>query len=128
MNPSAREPWTGLHPRDLADLLPPLPCPWWICGGWAIDLWLDRLTREHADTDIGCLRDDVPALRGALETWELYLAKDGQLQRLRSGQSVPRDVNSLWCRRAGAAGWDVQIMIEEADSSDWLFRRGGLFA
>ena len=29
--------------------------PWMIAGGWAIDLFLRRVTREHEDVDIAIL-------------------------------------------------------------------------
>src|SRR5690349_16504078 len=39
------------------------PAAWWIAGGWAIDLFLGRVTREHSDLEIGIWRDDQPKIQ-----------------------------------------------------------------
>jgi hypothetical protein len=54
--------WEPLHPADLAGLLARLRTPWWVCGGWAFDLFLNRETRRHDDLDVAVLRGDQPAL------------------------------------------------------------------
>lgn len=33
--------------------------PWFIAGGWVIDIALGRVTREHGDIDICIFREDV---------------------------------------------------------------------
>jgi hypothetical protein len=45
--------------------------PWALCGGWAIDAWLGRQTREHGDTDITVAIQDAPALYDHLAGWHL---------------------------------------------------------
>ena len=42
------------------------PGPWGIAGGWAIDLFLQRQSRAHADIDVAMLRDDQQKLRSRL--------------------------------------------------------------
>ena len=44
--------------ESIATLLTPLPITWGFCGGWAIDLFLNRITRSHKDVDIAILRTD----------------------------------------------------------------------
>ena len=44
-------------------LLSALTVPYWIAGGWAIDLAVGRVTRDHADVDIMLLERDEHALR-----------------------------------------------------------------
>jgi aminoglycoside-2''-adenylyltransferase len=62
--------WEPLHPRDLPPLLSGFDRRWWICGGWALDLFLDRETRRH-DLDVAVLRRDQLALHGHLCGWDL---------------------------------------------------------
>ena len=39
----------------------------WFFGGWAVDLWVGRLTRPHDDIDVLVWRRDEPAVDAALE-------------------------------------------------------------
>jgi hypothetical protein len=40
--------------------------PWCIAGGWAIDLFLDQITREHHDIEIAIFREDQMKLKNYL--------------------------------------------------------------
>jgi hypothetical protein len=97
--------------------------PWWIAGGWALDLHLGAQSRPHEDLDIGVLRRDIATVRERLASWEMFEAKDGRLTRLLPGQ-VPRlDVHSLWCRPANATRWMLELMLDESDGETWVYRR-----
>lgn len=50
--------WEPLSVEEVVDLMSGLQVPWWIAGGWAIDLFLGRQTRAHGDTDVLIRRDD----------------------------------------------------------------------
>lgn len=43
-------------PLQVQSLLQGAPFPWWISGGWALDLFLGRQTRPHFDIDIAMPR------------------------------------------------------------------------
>ncbi len=36
-----------------------LTVPWWIAGGWALDLFAGDQSRPHKDLDVGILRNDA---------------------------------------------------------------------
>ena len=60
-------------------LLSDLTVPYWIAGGWAIDLAVGRVTRDHADVDIMLLERDEHALRTDLTQVDVQLTgRDGQ--------------------------------------------------
>ena len=63
MQPYGR--WQPWHPREVAAFFAELDAPWWIAGGWAIDLFLGRQTREHEDIDVQILRRDQHAVTSA---------------------------------------------------------------
>lgn len=48
--------------RKHLDGLSGLAVPWWVAGGWAIDLFVDRVTRDHQDVDLVVARDDQRAV------------------------------------------------------------------
>ncbi len=97
--------------------------PWWIAGGWAIDLFVGAQTRAHKDLDVGVRRADAPWVVAALPGWEFFEAKDGLLSRLALGTEPRAVVNSLWGRRVGEAHWELELMLDDSDGGDWIFRR-----
>jgi hypothetical protein len=40
--------------------------PYWIFGGWAVDLWAERVTRDHDDIDAAAWRVDDEKVKRAL--------------------------------------------------------------
>ena len=44
--------------RDTVELLSPLGGSWWVTGGWAIDLFVGRVTRTHNGVDLFMLDRD----------------------------------------------------------------------
>src|SRR5580693_6175690 len=64
--------WEPTHPRAAPELLAGLTCPWWIAGGWALDLFSGRQSRPHRDLDVGILRRDAPRVIAALPDWEFF--------------------------------------------------------
>jgi hypothetical protein len=41
---------------------------YWLFGGWAVDFWVGRVTREHDDIDVAAWRHDYQAIQTALQT------------------------------------------------------------
>jgi aminoglycoside-2''-adenylyltransferase len=80
--------------------------PWWIAGGWAIDLHAERVTREHADVDIAVLFDDRRRLRAHLAEWDL--ADTGHGVRARRDPQGP---------------WELEITYAVDDDGDWVYAR-----
>jgi Aminoglycoside-2''-adenylyltransferase len=68
----------GFEPvHAVATLLYGLTVPWWITGGWAIDLAVGHVTRDHTDVNVMMLERDEHALRG-LTGIDIQLIADGQ--------------------------------------------------
>jgi hypothetical protein len=123
LDPTSAPLWSGLRPTGARDLLENAPRPWWICGGWAIELFADGPQRDHEDIDVGCLRLHVDELLRSLDGWEHFTAAKGRLTPHDPVHAVAVDTTSLWCRRRGSDRWDVQIMIEESVAGSWVYRR-----
>jgi hypothetical protein len=117
--------WRTLTPHEAVVLLSELRAPWWIAGGWALELYLAKVTRTHKDLDVGIFRQDAKILRAALPDWDFFEAKNGVLSPLAMGDAPRADVNSLWCKRTNASQWELEVMLDRADGDVWIFRRDG---
>ena len=116
-------PWQATPPDAAAVWLSALTVPWWIAGGWALDLFGGSQSRLHQDLDIGVLRRDAPVVLAALGAWAVFEAKGGRLTPLHAGH-VPRpEVHSLWCRRADGGPWIFELMLDDAHRDRWVYRR-----
>jgi hypothetical protein len=115
--------WASTTPEEAASWFSSLTVPWWIAGGWALDLFLGRQFREHGDLDVGVLRRDLPQLLATLPNWEIFEAQNGALSQLRYGIAPRQDVNSLWCRPVGSTLWSAEVLLDTSDTEFWVFRR-----
>ena len=115
--------WRSAHPSEGARWFSQLSVPWWVAGGWALDLFAGNQSRPHGDLDIGVLRRDVAEVLAMLSSWEIVEAKGGVLSPLRAGATPRLDVNSLWCRTKGMARWMLELMLDESADDCWVFRR-----
>jgi hypothetical protein len=121
--PGVTDSWRALEPAAASHLMSAVDVPWWIAGGWAIDLFLGTQTRTHKDLDVGVRRADASQFLAALPGWEFFEAKDKSLSRLALGAEPRACVNSLWSRRAGEPDWRFEVMLDDSQGGDWVFRR-----
>jgi 8-oxo-dGTP diphosphatase len=47
--------------------------PWWVGGGWAIDLWAGAWSRPHEDIEICVHRRDLPAVFAYCAGWQPFV-------------------------------------------------------
>ena len=109
-------PWLAASPSAGAYWLASLSVPWWIAGGWALDLFAGNQSRTHKDLDVGILRNDALRVLESLAAWEVFEAKNGVLTRLGAGMQPRADVFSLWCRPARDSHWALELMLDEAEN------------
>lgn len=57
--------------KAAAQLMTGYAHPWFVSGGWAIDMFVNQVTREHSDIEIGLFREHQRALRAQLGGWRL---------------------------------------------------------
>ncbi|MDE3096666.1 MAG: hypothetical protein KGK07_11800 [Chloroflexota bacterium] len=111
---------------------------WSICGGWAVDGWLGRPTRDHGDVDIAVFQDELDLLFEQLDGWQL-IAHDpnvaGNTSERWTGRPLdlpahiharsPEARDSLPERLDTPAqqGFGLDIQLAERSEGDWIFSR-----
>src|SRR4051812_33101230 len=100
--------------------------PWWIGGGWGLDLFLEGPTRSHEDVDVLVLRRDQTKLQHHLRGWQLCAADPpgtGALRPWTQGEELQLPVHQVWCRQRDDGPWQLEIMFGETTNDYWWFRR-----
>ncbi len=116
--------WEPAQPTDVAELFGDLDAPWWIAGGFAIELALGRRVRSHVDIDVLLLRRDHLRAQHALTGWEWWAADPpGSLRPWLTGEPLPPGVHDVWCRPGPYTPWRIQLMVDESDGEEWYSRR-----
>jgi hypothetical protein len=117
--------WERLRPADVAELLAGFDAPWWIAGGWALDLYLGVETRPHDDVDVALLRRDQHALHRHLEGWDLRYATAGHRLVPWDGRPLAPPVHGVWAPRSRDtdAPWTFEVLLDEHDADRWVYRR-----
>jgi len=123
MTPLRLATWHPMDPTAARRILCAVDAPWWIAGGWALDLFVGTQTRAHQDLDVGVRRRDAARFLAALPGWEFFEAHEGSLHRLPIGVDPRAKVNSIWGRLAGEPQWMLELMLDDSDEEHWIFRR-----
>jgi len=109
-------------PLKVAALMRNFKPLWFIAGGWAIDLYLGRVTRPHADLEIAIFRRDQFALRAHLSDWQWQKVFKGELT-LWQGERLAWPVHELYASNERAAPPRLEVLLNEAQRDQWVFRR-----
>jgi hypothetical protein len=94
---------------------------WFFAGGWAIDLFIGKETREHKDIEIAVFRKDQLYLKEYLKDWKF--------QKVIKGEFHPWEDEFLELPIHEIHGSNkfnrdqIEILLNETQESDWKFRR-----
>jgi hypothetical protein len=114
------EQWEPWSPTEVAERLRDIPAPWYVLGGWALDLFLGRQTREHEDAEIGVPLDRFPEFAAALTDLELVVVGDGRAWPLSEASLAA--YRQTWVREPGGL-WRLDVIRERWEGREWVFRR-----
>jgi hypothetical protein len=113
------------EPHQVSRLLHDLPCPWGIAGGWAVDLFLDRVTREHQDIEVAIFREDQLLLQDylCLRGWSFEHVRDGRFYPWMKGESLALPVHEIWGRCEREPLRRLEVLLNERVTDAFIFRR-----
>ena len=115
------------NPHDILALLGSAPFPWWIAGGWSLDLFLGKQTRDHFDIDVAISRNDQLLAQLYLNHWDFWSTRrdeDGNiiLHAWESGQTLSDEFPGVWARETHYSPWRFEFLFHEIRGQTWIFR------
>lgn len=93
---------------------------YWFAGGWAVDLFLGRKTREHKDIEIAIARDDQRILYGLSGLDHIDFIED-RTTRAWDGSQLDMPIHEFRCHFK--TGEVLEVLLNEFDGKNWLYRR-----
>jgi hypothetical protein len=123
MIPLDENAWDAWSPHELGQHLREATLPWYVAGGWALDVWHDKQTREHEDLEFVVNRNDVDHFRTILDKLDFFAVKDGEIEHLPPSAQMPNDVWQLWGGDMRQGCWRVDLMIEQGTPDLWVYKR-----
>lgn len=96
------------------------PKSWFICGGWALDLFLGKQTRAHHDIDIGLFRADQLHLQTHFDTHHLFWIENGEKRPWETGHYLQLPIHEL---RLDVNDGEMEFVLNEGSATHWIYRR-----
>ncbi len=115
-----RQRFAPLH--RVVEELHDFPYPWHICGGWALDMFLGRVTRVHHDVDVEVSRADQLALQQYMTTrsWKMVTPFEERLQPWPMHMRLEMPRHQVHAHRRGAF---IDFLLADLDGGVWRYRR-----
>ncbi|QTD40372.1 nucleotidyltransferase domain-containing protein [Sporosarcina sp. Te-1] len=95
--------------------------PWGIAGGWAIDLFIGRTTRDHSDVEVAVLRTDQHQLKALLADWSFRKVINGKFHEWNEEELV-LPIHELHAVLK-ETGDELEVLLNEVIADHWVFRR-----
>ena len=109
--------------RAVPGLMRGFSAPWCVAGGWALDLFLGRVTRAHHDVEIALFREDQALLHGHLRDWRFEKVLDGRFVPWTSDEHLDLPVHEIHGRSNEEPPLALEFLLNERRGDDWVFRR-----
>ncbi|MGB2698431.1 MAG: hypothetical protein WBD28_11320 [Candidatus Zixiibacteriota bacterium] len=113
-------------PRKVFKLLAGFEKPWFVAGGWAVDLFLGKVTREHEDIEIAIFRCDQLTLRNYLNDWEFKKVipePKMHTELWKEDEWLDLPVHEIHAENSSSEISHLEILLNESSNDEWRFRR-----
>ncbi|MDR6123574.1 hypothetical protein QFZ87_003171 [Bacillus sp. SLBN-46] len=94
---------------------------WGIAGGWAIDLFIGKETRDHKDIEIAVFRKNQQYLKDYLKEWEFKKVIKGEFH-IWENEFLDLPVHEIHASNK-LTGDKIEVLLNETKDNDWKFRR-----
>jgi hypothetical protein len=111
----------------VARVMAGFPHPWFVSGGWAIDLFVGQVTRAHEDLEVGMFRRDQKALRDHLVGWEMgkvvYGPEGGAWVPWPDDDWIELPLFQVRAHCPDHVPAEFEFFMNDASDEEWLCRR-----
>ena len=116
--------WDAWRPEEVARLLEGVSAPWYVAGGWAIDLFLGGQRREHRDLEIAVPSERFGEVADALDGYELFVVFGPQeaVVLAEVGDRLAES-HQTWVRDPATEQWRLDVFREPSAGNQWVCRR-----
>jgi hypothetical protein len=97
------------------------PVPWYVSGGWALDLYLNRVTRQHEDLEIGIAREHQSEIQAHFAQRPLFKAVDHSWVPWEKYETLELPVFQVLVGPRGPG--EFEFFLNESRGGRWHFRR-----
>lgn len=115
--------WQPWHPATFTARMPGADFPWYVAGGWAIDLFVGTQTREHEDLEVAVASsffETIPPRFPELDFWvPLGEQKLGRM----TTETLAGESHQTWAYDRAAQAWRFDVFREPHDGDIWICRR-----
>ena len=115
--------WDAWRPEEIARRLAGVDVPWYVAGGWAIDLFLGRQRREHGDLEIAVPHDRFGEIATALPDLDFCVVGSGNAWPLHAAGDAFEREHQTWARDPTSGKWRIDVFREPSDGGEWVCRR-----
>jgi hypothetical protein len=114
-------------PKQVAHLMQDFRAPWYIAGGWAVDLFVGQVTRAHGDIEIVIFRRDQLQIQNYLAGWTMQYvvppAGSGTAETWQLGQRLEQPIHEIHAIRSAGEPAQLEILLDEVQGDEWVYRR-----
>jgi hypothetical protein len=111
--------WT---PSEVAGHLAGVATPWYVAGGWAVDLFLGRQTRAHADIEIAVPSGNFTEIRSRFPGFAFDAVGSGRIWEDATAAELAA-VHQTWLRDPSTGSYVLDVFREPHDGDTWICRR-----
>jgi hypothetical protein len=117
------EAWESWHPRDFAARIEGVEFPWFVAGGWAIDLFLATRTRDHEDLEIAVPSSIFETLPPRFPDFDFWIPQGEHHLAMMSPETLAAESHQTWAYERAAQVWRFDVFREPHDGDTWICRR-----
>jgi hypothetical protein len=115
--------WDPWLPQTMAERLDGVAFPWFVAGGWALDLFRGATTRDHEDLEIALPAGTFPQLTPLFPDMVFWVPQgEGRLAPM-TPVTLAGESHQTWAWDRTAGSWRFDVFREPHDGHTWICRR-----